>query len=53
MYKWFLVLALVVLGAAFSVWQRNAVKTSYVNGLAQYNKLPGREFIFERDCCRL
>lgn len=50
MYKWVIAIAAVLLVAALVIWQRNSVKTSYVNGLAQYNKLPGREFIFERDC---
>jgi hypothetical protein len=50
MFKWFLAAAAVVLVAVFVLWQRDSVKTAYVNGLAQYNKLPGREFIFERDC---
>jgi hypothetical protein len=50
MFKWFLGLGIVVVLAAFIIWQRGSVKTSYVNGLPQYNKLPGREFIFERDC---
>ena len=50
MFKWVIAFATILLVAALAVWQRNSVKTSYVNGLAQYNKLPGREFIFERDC---
>jgi hypothetical protein len=32
------------------VSSHNANKTSYVNGLALYTKIPGKEFIFERDC---
>ncbi len=40
--------------AALIVWvaylQRNSVKTSYVNGLAPYTNLPGRDFILEKDC---
>jgi hypothetical protein len=27
-----------------------SVRTSYVNGIPPYTDLPGREFIFERDC---
>ncbi len=50
MFKWILVAVGVVLIGGFVFWQRNSVKTSYVNGLSQYNKLPGREFIFECDC---
>jgi len=48
--KWFLAIAAVVLLSLFIHSQRNAVKTAYVNGLPQYNGLPNREFIFERDC---
>ena len=50
MKKWtlaFLVLALVV---AFYLWRRDAVRISYVNGLAAYTSLPGKEYILERDC---
>jgi hypothetical protein len=50
MFKWFLGISAIVVLTLFIVWQRGSVKTSYVNGLPQYNKLPGREFIFERDC---
>jgi hypothetical protein len=50
MFKWFLIVGSIVLVGAFVLWQRGSVKTSYVNGLAEYNKLPGREYIFERDC---
>lgn len=50
MYKWVIASVTIVIVAALIVSQRNAVKTSYVNGLAQYNKLPGREFILQRDC---
>ena len=50
MFKWILAAVVAAILVGFVFWQRDAVKTSYVNGLAQYNKLPGREFIFERDC---
>ena len=50
MFKWFLIVAAAALVVTFTIWQRNSVKTSYINGLVQYNKLPGREFILERDC---
>ena len=50
MKKWFIVTVAILLVAAFVYWQANSVKTSYVNGLPQYNQLPGREFIFQRDC---
>jgi hypothetical protein len=50
MKKWFIVAAAILLVAAFVYWQANSVKTAYVNGLPQYNQLPGREFVFQRDC---
>lgn len=31
------------------LWQRSGTKTAYVNGLPEYNHLPGREYIFQRD----
>jgi len=49
-WKWIFLAIGVGLVAAFIFWQANAVKTTYVNGLPEYNQLPGREFIFERDC---
>jgi hypothetical protein len=48
--KWILAVAALSLVAAFAILQRNAVKTSYVNGLPQYTALPGTEYIFQRDC---
>jgi hypothetical protein len=48
--KWFLAIATALLLGGFVYWQRQAVKVSYVNGLPAYNKLPGREYIFQRDC---
>ena len=48
--KWFLAIAAAAVLAGFVYWQRQAVKVSYVNGLATYNQLPGREYIFQRDC---
>jgi hypothetical protein len=47
--KWFLVAVGVVLVAAFAYLQMHSVKTTYVNGLAPYTTLPGREFIVEHD----
>ena len=50
MYRWLIggiLLALIVL---IVISGRGANKTSYVNGLALYSKIPGREFILERDC---
>jgi hypothetical protein len=48
--KWFLIALGLGLAAFFFVSQRNATKTSYVNGLPEYNQLPNREYIFEQDC---
>jgi hypothetical protein len=48
--KWLLAALAVALIAAYVLWQRNSVKTSYVNGLPPYTNLPGRDFILERDC---
>jgi hypothetical protein len=50
MYKWLLALGVLALATVFTLSQRNAVKSAYVNGLVPYNKLPGRQFVFERDC---
>jgi hypothetical protein len=48
--KWFLAAVAVAVVAVFAYLQLNSVKTTYVNGLAPYTTLPGREFIVERDC---
>ena len=49
--KWFLVAAAAaVLLVGFVYWQLNSTRTAYVNGLPQYNQLPGREYLFQRDC---
>lgn len=50
MYKWVLALGALALATVLVISQRNAVKSAYVNGLVPYNKLPGRQFVFERDC---
>lgn len=51
MRKWVPLGALAaVLIALFVYSQLNAVKVSYVNGLPEYEHLPGREYIFQRDC---
>ncbi|MGA2444143.1 MAG: hypothetical protein ABSG50_01800 [Opitutaceae bacterium] len=50
MMKWILAFVFAGLLAGFVYWQLNTTKTAYVNGLPQYNQLPGREFIFQRDC---
>ena len=48
--KWLLAAAAAVLLAGYVYWQRQSVKTTYVNGLAPYTGLAGREYILERDC---
>jgi hypothetical protein len=48
--KWLLAALAAALIAGYVLWQRNSVKTSYVNGLPPYTNLPGRDFILERDC---
>ena len=48
--KWIIAVILATLLAGFVYWQRQGVKISYVNGLTAYNALPGREYIFQRDC---
>lgn len=48
--KWTWTLLAIVALAALIVWQRGKTKTAYVNGLPEYSSLPGKEYIFERDC---
>lgn len=48
--KWLLSAAVLLLLGWFVYQQRTATKTAYVNGLPEYNRLPGREYIFQRDC---
>jgi len=48
--KWFISLAVVVVVVGFILFQRNSVKTSFVNGLPEYSRLPNQEYILERDC---
>jgi hypothetical protein len=48
--KWLLALVVAALLLAFVHFERQSVKTTYVNGLTPYTNLPGREFILERDC---
>lgn len=50
MFKWILAVVCALLIGVFIYWQANSVKEVYVNGLAPYEKLPGREFIVTRDC---
>jgi hypothetical protein len=48
--KWFFVAAATILVAVFFFWQRDSVKTSYVNGLPEYSSLPNKEYLFQSDC---
>jgi len=48
--KWFFAVVALGLLGLFTYCQRNSSKSSYVNGLPQYTNLPGRQFIFQRDC---
>ena len=48
--KWILAALLAILITGVVYWQRQGVKISYINGLTAYNALPGREYIFQRDC---
>lgn len=50
MYRWIMGGLLAAIVLLIVVSSHNANKTSYVNGLAEYSKIPGKEFIFERDC---
>jgi hypothetical protein len=48
--KWLLVAVVAVAIGAMVFLQRSSTKTTYVNGLAPYTKLPNREFVLEKDC---
>ncbi|HEY0965821.1 MAG TPA: hypothetical protein VGD88_00410 [Opitutaceae bacterium] len=48
--KWIIAAIVGVAVAVFALWPREEIKTAYVNGLPEYNHLPGQEFIFQRDC---
>ena len=48
--KWFLAVLIAAVIVAFVYYQRHSVKTSYVNGLMPYSRIPGREYILEHDC---
>lgn len=51
MLKWILAAAVAAAAiAGFAHWQHGQVKTAYVNGLPAYEWIPGRHYIFERDC---
>jgi hypothetical protein len=48
--KWFLAAVGVAALAAFAYLQLHSVKVTYVNGLAPYTTIPGREYVVEHDC---
>lgn len=48
--KWLLGLGAAILIGAFLYFQSHSIKRSYVNGLPEYNSLPGQEYIFEHAC---
>lgn len=48
--KWLIAIVGAVLVAWFGWFQVNATKISYVNGLAPYDVMPGREYILQHDC---
>lgn len=48
--KWIIAALAGLAVAVFAFWPRDSVKTAYVNGLPEYNHLPGQEYIFQRDC---
>jgi hypothetical protein len=50
MMKWLLAAVIAAVFGVLAYLQLNATKTTYVNGLAPYTKLPNREFILEKDC---
>jgi hypothetical protein len=50
MYRWILGGVLAAIALLIVFFTRGTTKTSYVNGLPPYTTLPGREYIFERDC---
>jgi hypothetical protein len=50
MIKWVLIATGLFLLVFFVIWQMDATKTSYVNGLAPYEGIAGHEYILERDC---
>ena len=51
MFKWLLAVGCAILAGWFIWFQVNATKISYVNGLAPYDVMPGREYILQHDAC--
>jgi hypothetical protein len=50
MYRWIIGGILAALILLIVISGHGATKTAYVNGLPLYSSIPGREYIFERDC---
>lgn len=48
--KWFIAIVGAALVGWFIWFQVNTTKISYVNGLAPYDVVPGREYILQQDC---
>jgi hypothetical protein len=48
--KWLLAAVIAAVFGTLAFLQMHATKTTYVNGLAPYTRLPNREFILEKDC---
>jgi hypothetical protein len=48
--KWLIAIAGAALLGWFIWFQVNTTKISYVNGLAPYDVVPGREYILQHDC---
>jgi hypothetical protein len=49
MWKWIIALGGALLFGWFLWFQMNTTKISYVNGLAPYDVMPGREYILQHD----
>jgi hypothetical protein len=49
--KWMISIALAVLAGWFAWFQWQSTKVAYVNGLAPYDVVPGREFILQHPAC--
>ncbi len=47
--KWLIAVIIAAALAGFAYLQFRSVKTTYVNGLAPYTTLPGREYVLQRD----
>lgn len=50
MLKWITAVAFAACLGWFAWFQLNTTKISYVNGLAPYDVMPGRDYILQHDC---